>query len=108
MNLGSRSLNNSLSNKAKSPTIKQSGSLVSSNTDISSENLTASPPMQNKNNILGLSTSSSESASEPTSVYSSNTASTSSMNNNNVKTNDICENEINENFQEKLDLTPSK
>lgn len=104
----SRSLNNSLSSKAKSPTIKQSGSLVSSNTDISSENLTASPPMQNKNNILGLSTSSSESASEPTSVYSSNTASTSSMNNNNIKTNDICENEINENFQEKLDLTPSK
>lgn len=85
-----RSLNNSLGKQNKSP-LKQSTSAVSSNTDLSSSDNVLSSPPPNKNHMLGLSTSPSESASESTSIYSSNTASTSSINN---KNNELCENEL--------------
>ena len=87
-----RSLNTSgtQSKQPQSPLAKQSTSLVSSNTDLSSDNLNSSPPTaagQQLNQLLVLSTSESESAS--TSVYSSNTASTSSINNKNIDLNEM-------------------
>ena len=87
-----RSLNTSGSQckQPQSPLAKQSTSLVSSNTDLSSDNLNSSPPTaagQQLNQLLVLSTSESESAS--TSVYSSNTASTSSINNKNIDLNEM-------------------
>lgn len=105
-----RSANNSL-NKQKSPS-KQLQSEISSNTDISStsDNNLMTSPTNNKNvnnsqNFGGLSISPSESASESTSVLSSNTASTSSITNRNA---DLCEAEFNENLSTSKDVVWAK